>query len=218
MIRDPTTQPEIGIFAEVPRDIPSKQQIEGLVTSLGNVWCFLNDSSKIHQFNQVTGAHLATFDGSTTCPSRGECLSTTKVGSSRPSVFDTDSQSSDGGNNTDDAVTEITESEEMSSTKTIYVTSLKAIQNTLWVGRSPGDVLIINSCDNFAKIEAVLAVDPIVHSTVGPVKHILYPVPGKVVALRDERDRNGNSRYHILIWEDWSSKEANKFEYALRLQ
>ena len=95
------------------------------------------------------------------------------------------------------------------------VTALKAIKDTLWVGRSTGDILIVNieSRDTNGCIEAVLEVVPIF----GPVKCILYPNPGKVVAIREVIREERVRMYPILIWEDWGSKEAKEFENALTL-
>ena len=194
-------------FIMVSEAVQERQHIEEVVCSCGSIWCFLSLSSKIYRFDKTSGAHLGTLCVRSSLEIGGSLFS--RNNTLLHVQIDVPDESSQA---------------EFTVDETILVTSLIAVNDSLWIGRNTGDILVVSADrqNELGKLNAVLETDQLLGIPVGPVTSMFHPISGKVVAIREITKKSdpkydGDYDYQILVWQDWGNVESVDFQNDLRI-
>ena len=105
------------------------------------------------------------------------------------------------------------------------VTCLLAVENVLWIGRSSGDIVLVNLEDEgigtsdgtpglrFGSVVTTLTPKPLVHADCGKVLELHLVGNDRVVACHSG-NKPGDPAGHIndlLVWENWDMKRVGQF-------
>ena len=181
----------VGI--EVPQSQSVEGQIEGMVSYGDMVWYFANDSVYVTQYDIIKHQQVARLccspvlltsnvvDTSSHDLTSGHLPSTRRTSS----VGVEEHKCADVGRGNMRRTSSVGDYVETSK-----VTSILIVKDTLWIGRSNGDILIVgidtsrSSNFQFGDVLAVLQPNTMTGLSTGPVTKMLSGVSGRIVACR----------------------------------
>ncbi len=105
------------------------------------------------------------------------------------------------------------------------ITALQVVKDTLWVGKSTGDIVIINITEKLVSLVeeevevsaiGVLSLNPILGQPRCYVSQILRGGKDRVAACmqcvdEEMEKRNGGQNGFLVVWESWGSEEFDNF-------
>ena len=96
---------------------------------------------------------------------------------------------------------------------TAKIHSIEVVEDTLWVGRDLGDVVVISIGDNHGyrcgQVVAILSMSGMLAS---PVNHLMRVGEDRVVICQEIVGESGLFKHHVLVWRKWGTEEFNRFD------
>ena len=202
--------------------IPEKNQyVINMIHRKGFIWCVLSKSVLVFQFRLSDYTLTATLNCDISSPTlQSSVLEARRLSLPNPIKTNVAKNVRKVDLSADDAKRKVNRVESVYETTVdvLEVRSLLAMKDTLWVGRSAGDILVV-SLDGDRKIEfgeviAVLTVDPIRgqdKQQIRCVQSMFKSEYGDVVAISNVFKQPNGFGYEVALWNQWGSNEFAQF-------